>query len=297
MSAADFERCIFSNMFGPDYKGLKIKGHEFNSKEMLRNPLTGGGVQYGGQLSHCMTGRPDDQMYFEFTIDKDGKIKNDIKIKIDDGGWGELFGIAVSMVATIVGIPVSPKLASEFFMKVENLQGADWNVVGSLIAGAVAAQTAAVASLPAGQPIRQGSTGRYLDAYHHPTGGILSIDYNVVLRNNQDNNSQRWVLQPVPGAANTFHVIQRSSGRYLDAYQTNGIKDFRAVTRMRQDNDTQKWVLAAAPNGRRTLQQLSSSRFLDAYQSDDFQAVTRPQQNNDSQYWAVVMPTVAVPVA
>jgi hypothetical protein len=151
----------------------------------------------------------------------------------------------------------------------------------------VAAQTAAVASLPAGTTIRHGSSGKYLDAYH--SGAYPHFDFNVVMRDHQDNNTQKWVLLPVSGQANTFAIVQKSSGRYLDAYQSDN-RDYKLVTRLAQDNNTQKWVLTALPNGRYTFRQLSSGRYMDAHQSGDLQVVTRTSQNNDTQRWSVVVP-------
>lgn len=287
MAESALSTCVFANMFGPNYSKLKILSHEYNCKKMVKFPLAGGGVQYSGQLSHHLGGAPDDQLYFQFTI-KNGMLDGKITTKINNGGWGDLFGVAGAAIAVIYGVPISPDKVSELVSAVEqNVRGRGWQEVGGLIVGAVAAQTAAVASLPAGTTIRHRSSGKYLDAYR--SSGIPHFDFNVVLRNNQNNDTQRWVLLPVSGATNTFTIVQKSSGRYLDAYQSND-RDYKLVTRLAQNNDTQKWVLTALPNGHYTFVQLSSGRFMDAHQSGDFQVVTRPSQNNDSQRWSAVVP-------
>ena len=100
---------------------------------------------------------------------------------------------------------------------------------------------------------------------------------------------------PLPLAAGIHTVRQKSSGRFLDAYQSSG-HDFSIVTRSVQNNDTQRWRFT--PVGMvHTVQQLSSERFLDAHQNpaDDYSAVTRGDQDNDTQKW-VAMHVAAEPV-
>jgi len=70
-------------LFGPEVKKLKVAGHEFNVKKakITRNAS---GMVITGQLSHCLTLRPDDQLYY--TIRKSGGKVTSIQIKIDRGG-------------------------------------------------------------------------------------------------------------------------------------------------------------------------------------------------------------------
>jgi hypothetical protein len=126
--------------------------------------------------------------------------------------------------------------------------------------------------------IRQESSGRFLDAH------TSSNDFSIVTRTRQDNDTQRWILQPV-GAV--FTIRQKQTGRFLDAHES-GSNDFSAVTRTAQDNDSQRWVVLPDPArpGVATVQQLLNGRFLDAHtSSDDFSAVTRTRQGNDTQRW------------
>ena len=69
-------------------------------------------------------------------------------------------------------------------------------------------------------------------------------------------------LQQAPG---TYTIRQKSSGRFVDAYQ-NG-EDFGLVTRPPQDGDSQHWVFSQV-GVVHTIRQKSSGRFMDAYQSD-----------------------------
>ena len=93
---------------------------------------------------------------------------------------------------------------------------------------------------------------------------------------------------PLPLAAGTYSVRQKSSNRFLDAHQ-NSPHDFSVVTRPAQNNDTQRWRFT--PVGMvHTIQQLSSDRFLDAHENTakDYSAVTRGDQGDDSQKWVAM---------
>ncbi|WP_216918052.1 S8 family serine peptidase [Nocardia noduli] len=124
--------------------------------------------------------------------------------------------------------------------------------------------------------VQQRSTSRYLDAYEG------SNDHQVVTRDAQNNDTQRWIITPVGDA---YTVQQRSTSRYLDAYE--GSNDHQVVTRDAQNNDTQRWIITPVGDAY-TVQQRSTSRYLDAYEgSNDHQVVTRDAQNNDTQRWII----------
>lgn len=76
-------------------------------------------------------------------------------------------------------------------------------------------------------------SGQYLDAFE------TTNDYKAVLRNAQNNDSQIWRADIDCYA---FHLIQQSTGRHLDAYNSTN-QDFRAVTRPAQFDGTQDWFV------------------------------------------------------
>jgi hypothetical protein len=82
-----------------------------------------------------------------------------------------------------------------------------------------------------------------------------------------------------------YTIQQKSSGRFVDAYQSEA-KDFALVTRDKQNNRTQQWIIIPV-GGVFTIQQESTQRFVDAYQKNDFTLVTRQPQNNDTQKWVL----------
>ncbi len=103
----------------------------------------------------------------------------------------------------------------------------------------------------------------------------------------------RRVLAPYPRASphldrGVYTVRQKSSGRFLDAYQSSA-GDFAAVTRTPQADLSQSWVFIPSGTDTYTIRQLSSRRFVDAYEdsSHDFQVVTRPAKNTDAQRWVI----------
>ena len=74
----------------------------------------------------------------------------------------------------------------------------------------------------------QGGGLRFLDAHEIP-----QLDFNVVTRPFQNNNTQHWGLANVGG--NVFTIQQISNGRFLDAHEIASL-DFRVVTRPQQNN-------------------------------------------------------------
>lgn len=130
--------------------------------------------------------------------------------------------------------------------------------------------------------IRQQSSGRFMDAY--PSG---VNDFAVVTRPElpaaEQDGSQMWHVLLIGGVYTIQHQIH---GRFVDAHPPH-VNDSAVVTRPRQENDTQSWVFIDLGNDTYTIQQLSNSRFMDAYPSGDFALVTRPDQNNATQRWVV----------
>jgi hypothetical protein len=129
--------------------------------------------------------------------------------------------------------------------------------------------------------LTQVSTNRFLDA--HEAGGDL--DFNVVTRPFQNNNTQKWWLTDLGNGL--YRISQASSGRYVDAHEYADA-DYRVVTRTLQDNPTQVWLLREV-DGKYSIQQVSSGRYLDAHQSasKDYRAVTRPKSTSDNQLWRI----------
>ncbi len=146
--------------------------------------------------------------------------------------------------------------------------------------------------------LRQGSTGRFMDAHQ-----TADDDFSVVTRNAQNNNTQRWTIE-VQGV--WARLVQRSTFddldlRFMDAHE-NSSNDFSVVTRPAQGNSTQVWIfkrLGGLGSDIYSIQQWSNRRFLDAHESaaNDFSVVTRPSQQNDTQRWIVRSVPIDFPLA
>ena len=79
----------------------------------------------------------------------------------------------------------------------------------------------------------QGGGLRFLDAHEIP-----QLDFNVVTRPFQNNDTQRWLLLDFGGSF--FTIQQVSNGRFLEATLDG---DFQVVTRPGPDNNQQVWRL------------------------------------------------------
>lgn len=78
-----------------------------------------------------------------------------------------------------------------------------------------------------------------LDAHEIP-----ALDFRVVTRPRQENNTQLWRLFDVGG--NFFEIQQDSSKRFLEAY-LSPTNDFQAVTRPERFGDNaQLWRITGA---------------------------------------------------
>ena len=82
------------------------------------------------------------------------------------------------------------------------------------------------------------SSGRFLDAHE-----IESLDFRVVTRPQQNNNTQLWrIIQFVVGGTQQVTIQQVSSGRFLEAYTTDA-RDFQVVTRPERNTSLQVWQI------------------------------------------------------
>ena len=120
----------------------------------------------------------------------------------------------------------------------------------------------------------QGGGLRFLDAHEIP-----QLDFNVVTRPFQNNNTQHWRLTKVGGNVHTIQQV--SNSRFLDAHEIPSL-NFRVVTRPQQNNDTQLWRIMDFGGGFCEIQQVSSGRFLKATVDPGLQVVTGPIGNDDT---------------
>ena len=78
---ANMEKAMTAAFGSKEIKKLKIKGHEFNVKP-VSTTNNGGTVTVKGQISHHLTLRDDDQVYYSFTVRADGTVESfDVNIE------------------------------------------------------------------------------------------------------------------------------------------------------------------------------------------------------------------------
>jgi hypothetical protein len=150
------------------------------------------------------------------------------------------------------------------------------------------ASASAAGTKPAALPeydlvaITMGSGPFKLDAYDYP-----GMDYRVVLRPNQNNDTQRWMVYRV--ASGNYRIYQLATFQYLDAYDYPQA-GWLAVTRPYQGNCTQEWRLHAYGGGFYGLQQVCTGRYLQGSFEGDFQVTTQPWNGSNLQVFRFVNP-------
>jgi len=151
-------------------------------------------------------------------------------------------------------------------------------------AGAMAIPTTTLAQIGSTVPlytIRNRALGRYADA-HEDAGH----DYQLVTRDRQNNDSQRWQLIPLGNAI--FEIVHWSTRRYVDSHEDDG-HDWQMVTRQFQNHTTQHWILESVGTNTWTIRNRALGRYVDAHEDagHDWRMVLRRFQNHPTQHWVI----------
>lgn len=95
--SGSFAAAMKAALCGPEHKKLKIFDHKFNVKpaEIIRQ---GNKITVVGQISHHLTARRDDQVYYRIT--KEGNTVKDIQVNIERGGWSPVAAPILSALST-----------------------------------------------------------------------------------------------------------------------------------------------------------------------------------------------------
>ena len=140
-----FYKCVNAALHGPEAKQVRALDHEFDCKPVKKISIAEGTTHYSGHLSHHLTLRPNDEVYYEFKV-IDGVLKEEsIKTTIDGGGAGWVVGYALTAVAGYVGVPIPPKIGTSAWDTIaREVSGRDWNHVASGLIAAISVQSAAI---------------------------------------------------------------------------------------------------------------------------------------------------------
>ncbi|PEN85553.1 methyltransferase [Bacillus cereus] len=130
----NLDKAVQAALLGPEIKKLKVFDHEFNVKPAYISKL-GNQTVVNGQISHHLSFRLDDQVYYRF-VKEDGVIKN-LEIKIDRGGWTKITAPIGAIIAQYFGVPVTPDLLSQIGQQLGALTDGKWEYASEAIVAAI----------------------------------------------------------------------------------------------------------------------------------------------------------------
>ena len=129
------DKAVQAALVGPEIKKLNVLGHEFNVKPAgitKKNELT----VVDGQISHHLSWRPDDQLYYH--IEKEnGEVKK-VEIKIDRGGWTSLSAPFIATLAEKNDIPITLEMIQELGQKLGSYIDGKWEYAAETIVSTIA---------------------------------------------------------------------------------------------------------------------------------------------------------------
>ncbi|KIQ91295.1 methyltransferase [Bacillus cereus] len=130
----NLDKAVQAALLGPEIKKLKVFDHEFNVKPAYISKL-GNQTVVNGQISHHLSFRLDDQVYYRF-VKEDGVIKN-LEIKIDRGGWTKITAPIGAIIAQYFGVPITPDLLSQIGQQLGALTDGKWEYASEAIVAAI----------------------------------------------------------------------------------------------------------------------------------------------------------------
>ncbi|HHT7228405.1 TPA: methyltransferase [Bacillus cereus] len=130
----NLDKAVQAALLGPEIKKVKVFDHEFNVKPAYISKM-GNQTIINGQISHHLSYRLDDQVYYRF-VKENGEIKN-LEIKIDRGGWTTITAPIGAIIAQYFGIPVTPDLLSQIGQQLGRLTDGKWEYTAEAIIAAI----------------------------------------------------------------------------------------------------------------------------------------------------------------
>lgn len=135
-SQSNLETAVKAALYGPEVKKIKVFEHEFNVKPIEVVDLGGGKKYVKGQISHHLSFRPDDQVYYEFTV-KDGEVLGTPQYHIDRGGFTPIAAPLLSIIAAYNGIPINPNDLNTIGQQIGKVIDGSWEHAAQSIATVV----------------------------------------------------------------------------------------------------------------------------------------------------------------
>ncbi|OPA10798.1 methyltransferase [Bacillus cereus] len=133
-SMNNLDKAVQAALLGPEIKKIKVFDHEFNIKPAYISKKDNQTV-VNGQISHHLSYRLDDQVYYRFEKEN-GEIKN-LEIKIDRGGWTKIAAPIGAIIAQYFGVPITPDILSEIGQQLGTLTDGKWEYASEAIVAAI----------------------------------------------------------------------------------------------------------------------------------------------------------------
>ncbi|MBG9529630.1 methyltransferase [Bacillus thuringiensis] len=130
----NLDKAVQAALLGPEIKKLKVFDHEFNVKPAYISKKDNQTV-VNGQISHHLSYRLDDQVYYRF-VKEHGEVKN-LEIKIDRGGWTKITAPIGAITAQYFGVPITPDLLSQIGQQLGTLTDGKWEYASEAIVAAI----------------------------------------------------------------------------------------------------------------------------------------------------------------
>ncbi|MGG1327858.1 methyltransferase, partial [Bacillus tropicus] len=130
----NLDKAVQAALLGPEIKKLKVFDHEFNVKPAYISKKDNQTV-VNGQISHHLSYRLDDQVYYRF-VKENGEVKN-LEIKIDRGGWTKITAPIGAIIAQYFGVPITPDLLSQIGQQLGTLTDGKWEYASEAIVAAI----------------------------------------------------------------------------------------------------------------------------------------------------------------
>ncbi|EOQ10167.1 hypothetical protein [Bacillus cereus] len=130
----NLDLAVQAALVGPEVKKLSVFDHEFNVKPAYISKV-GDKTLVNGQISHHLSFRPDDQLYYRF-VKENGEIK-DLEIKIDRGGWTKIAAPIGAILAAYNGLPIKPDLLEKIGQQLGGVIDGKWEYAAEAIVAAI----------------------------------------------------------------------------------------------------------------------------------------------------------------
>jgi hypothetical protein len=141
VAMADLSTCIDAAIRGPGREFQKVYGHDFHCKPVQSVSLGADARKIVGWLSHQITLRPDDEVYYEFVI-RNGRL-SELKTTVHPGGLSGLIGVAATVIAAYYNVPISPETAEKVSRKLAGqVTGRGWDDAAEAIVSTIALKMA-----------------------------------------------------------------------------------------------------------------------------------------------------------